>query len=505
MSLNPLFWLHLRIGGSVRTNLIIVVAFTGVITAFAAFSFYLADPQDYPQVYATWLTIMTAAQAIFVLLIAPSGIRRAVQRDFDMGMIESHRLSPMSSLKVVLGYMTGAPIQAELLYAVSLVFGSYFAARYALSPGLGGAIGLRVALSGWYGAQVCLLVLGFMISALVLLTALATSGKANIVGALALIAVIGGWVAIIFVPGLALLTGVLSGGVLFGVLTPAKTGGGPLDVVIAALLQTTFAIIFLAAACRKLRAPDRPLFSPPLDLILLLVWGGTLVTGIHAVSEYTWLFPGWRQYGYAKLVASTVAFMLVALFPLIAAGVELVRRDRSASFGPEGAARRRLDQMLLAPVLASLTVLCLFLMFWVLSPSQIPSLTLRALERWHTWVPIVAAMLLSFWIDFNWVYFLAARGLRMVIGLPIMLALLKGLPIGLDGAIEFMAREAVGVDWTGGGYLTGFSPVGTLMLAPAGGGPVWVGLVFQAALAAGATVLGRRMRRSVGRPGNCPA
>ncbi|MFQ5806686.1 MAG: hypothetical protein ACE5I3_09570 [Phycisphaerae bacterium] len=499
MSLNPLFWLHLRIGGSTRTNVIIVVAFAAVVIGFASFSFYMAGPKNYPQVNATWLAIMTVAQAVFLLLLAPSAVRRAVQRDFDSGMIESHRLSPMSNLKIILGYMTGAPIQAALLYIVSLVLGSYFAAQYALSPGLGGAIGLRATLSGWYFAQGCMLVLAAMIGAFVLLTALATRGKANVIGLAVLIGIFGGWVAIAFIPGLALLAGVLSGGVLFGLLTSAKIGGDPFVIVTAAVLQVLFCLILLAAACGKLRAPDRPLFSLRLGLILLLVWGFTLVAGMYAAPKYDWLFSEWRDHGHAQLVSSTVAFMLIALFPLIAGAVGLFYRDRSAAFGEQKDKRRRSALSLVPPMLALLTVLCLFLMFRGVSPQQLSSTSLRAFESRSAWIAIGAAMLFSFWIDFNWVYFLAARGKRIVIGLLIMLALLKGVPLGLDGVISFFARELAGLDWVGYGYLSGLSPIGTLMLAPKGGTPMWAGLIFQALLGVGATLLGRRVRRRLGR------
>ncbi len=508
MSLNPLFWLHLRISGSARTNVIIAIAFTAVVIVFASISLYVAGmeagprgaAQAYARVNAVWLVIMTVAQGVFLLLLAPSAIRRAVQRDFDSGMIESHRLSPMSNLKIVLGYMTGAPIQAVMLYALSLVFGSYFATRYALSTGLGGAIGLRVTLSGWYFAQCGMLVLASMVTALVLLSALATRGKGNIVGLLALIAIFGGWAVIAFVPGLALLTGVLSGGVLISLLSSPKAGGDPVVIVNAGVLQFIFCVIFLAAACGKLRAPDRPLFSLRLSLILLFVWGFTLVAGMHAAPKHAWLFSEWRGYGHAQLVASTVIFTLVGLFPLIAAATDLFRRDRAAAFGERRGTQRPLALKLVPPVLALLTVLCLLLMFWGLSPGQLSRATLRGFESWPTWAAILAAMLFSFWTDFNWIYFLASRERRIVISLLIMLILLKGVPLGLDNMISYFARELADVNRTGYGYLSGLSPVGTLMLATRGGAQVWIGLAFQAALAGGATVLGRRARRRLRRP-----
>lgn len=510
MSLNPLFWLHLRIGGSVRTNLIIVVAYAAIVIMFTGCSYYIAaaeaganvGPQTYAQVDGVWLIIMTVAQCVFLLLLGPSAIRRAVQRDFDSGMIESHRLSPMSNLKIILGYMTGAPIQAVMLYAVSLLFGSYFAVRYALSLGLGVTIGLRATLAGWYFTQGCMLVLAVMISAFVLLTALATRGKGNVVGVAVLIGVFGGWAAIAFIPGLALLLGVLSGGVLIDLLTSPTASGDPLILINAAGLQFVFCVILLAAACGKLRAPDRPLFSIELGLILLLAWGFTLVAGIWAAPSHGWLFAEWSAYRHAQLVSSTVAFMLVGLFPLIAAAVELFHNDRAAAFGEDRLGRRCLELTLVPLMLALMAATCWWMMTAAWAASVEPALADRLALVRRVVVPIAIAMLCSFWVDFNWVYHLAAHGRRIMIGLPIMFVLLKGVPILLDNVIKYFGRELAGVEWSGYGYLTGLSPVGTLMLVSKGGAPLWVGLVFQAVLAVGATVLARRARRRLGRRAN---
>jgi hypothetical protein len=152
------------------------------------------------------------------------------------------------------------------------------------------------------------------------------------------------------------------------------------------------------------------------------------------------------------------------------------------------------------PVLALLTVLCLFLMFRGLDSGQLLPPALNEFGRRSIRVTILAAMLFSFWIDFNWVYFLAAHGRRMLVNVLIMLVLLKGVPLGLDSLISYFGRELAGLDWTGYGYLSGLSPIGTLVLAPNGGAPVWVGLAFQAVLALGATMLGRRVRRRLARP-----
>ena len=88
MSLNPLFWLHLRIGGSARTNSIIVVAYAAIVIMFTGGSYYIAaaeaganvGPQTYARVDAAWLVIMTVAQGAFLLLLAPSAIRHEYKR-----------------------------------------------------------------------------------------------------------------------------------------------------------------------------------------------------------------------------------------------------------------------------------------------------------------------------------------------------------------------------------------------------------------------------------------
>jgi hypothetical protein len=395
--------------------------------------------------------------------------------------------------------VTGAPIQALMLYGIGLLFGSYFAAQYGLAPGLGGAIGLRATLAGWYFAQGCLLVLAAMISAFVLLLSLATRGKGNVISLLIVALLLGGWVAVLFIPGLALLTGVLSAGVLVGLLTSAKVGGNPIVIAAAGVLQFVFALILLAAACGKLRAPDRPLFSLRLSLLLLLVWGFTLVAGVYAAPGHNWLFDEWSEYGYAQLVGSTIAFIAVGLVAGVAAAVDLFRHDRAATFGEQSHPRQRLTLQLVPLALALLTLLCFFLMMRGLRPTQLASAVIDAFGGWSPWVAIGVAMLLSFWIDFNWVYFLEAHGRRILVSLVIMLVLLKVVPLGLDAAIEWFVRELADRRWIGYGYLSAVSPVGTLVWAAKGGVAVWVGLAFQALLAVGATLLGRRVRQRLGR------
>ena len=507
MTINPLLWLHSRITGSSRTNIIVTAIYAGLVLSFSVISFYVAAtntrpndrPQTFAQLNAVWLIIMTIAQGIFLLLLAPSAVRRAVQRDCDSGMMESLRLTPMSNRRIVLGYLIGCPIQPLMLYAVSLVFGSYFAAAYGGSPGLGGALGAWSTLSGWYFAQGCLLVIAAMITAGVLLSALATRGKSNVAGALMLISLLGGWFAIMFIPGLTLVLGVLSGGVLFKLMTSAKLGGDPLTIVQAGFFQIAFCLVFFAAACHKLRGPDKPLFSLALGLILAGTWAAALIAGFRASSSAQWLFENIDQYRMAQWICSTVAFMAVCYFALWAAARGLLaRRSKSSERQPRGGSRA-LRYSLIPALLAIATVLCMFAMYKMLPSQALPAADRHALASYSQpfWIAVGAAMLLSFWTDFNLIQALIAGMKKSIYALLGALVLLKGMPLLIDQIFMF-AIEGVGDSrWTGRGYCSAVSPIGTLIYAATGGWAIWTGLGVQGVIAVVATVLGARARNRI--------
>ena len=244
------------------------------LTIFGASIFYRLVPADeWGNLSHGCLGFVSILQAAFTLLIAPSAIRKAVLRDFTTGMIESHRLSPMSSIKIVGGYMTGPPIQAVWLFGTGLLLGTGFAAHVAsqLSP---------LIISGWYVLQACLLCLAFLVSTLVLLAALASSGKTNVVGVIVVIAIFGGWFVLPFVPGMGLVTGVITGGTIlrsiFGMGGPTVATGDAAAIVYAAFGQIVFGGIFLWAACRLVRAPERGMFGMGLGLLLATAWASAL-------------------------------------------------------------------------------------------------------------------------------------------------------------------------------------------------------------------------------------
>ena len=510
MNANPLLWLHWRIMGSARTNLIIAIAYAGLIMVFNAASIYIAQQNwgsrgasgaatAIANVNRVWLIIMAVAQAAFILLIAPSAVRKAVQRDCDSGMIDSLRLSPMSNLRVVFGYLTGAPIQAFTLYGISLLFGTYFTIQYARLPGLGGAVGVAAALSGWFIGQLCLLIAGATVAALTLLIALATSGKGNLIGIMVFIGIIGGWAAVIYVPGIALLTGVMSASVIFSIINSGKIGATPDVLLQAATLQSVYCAILIAAACAKFRRPDRPIFTLPLGLLLTAIWGATLIAGMLVVPQQSALYQDWPDIEFSQYISSAIVMLLFAFFPLLAGAVDRFHNDRARAFGEERSNRLRPLTTGLPLALTLLTAVCARHLADAVAPGALPPKITHVLATSWYWITICLAIGLCLWTHYNWLYCVTARNKRIVIWIPLLLGLINGLPLFFDGLIQFIIEEVAGRgDWTAYGYISAASPFGVLTLAHLGWKLVVPGLGVQLVIALHAAWLAKRQRSRLG-------
>jgi|GEM_PF-2494614 len=504
MSVTSMIRVHVQLAGTPRLHLMITGGFLAVVAAFAGFSYYVSDSAGYARLDGIWLTIISLAQCAFLALLAPAAIRKALQRDFQSGMVESHRLSPMSNAQIVFGYMIGPAAQALMLYAVSLLAGSFFLARLALGTGSFNVATIGSAFGGWCFTQACLMVLAVVTGALSLLIGIVSNGKSNILGIIVAISVLGGWSLVFLVPGLALLLGVMSAGILSKFIGAA--GGAPVDaatIVGSVLLQALLSVILLASACRKFRNPQRSLFSIPLAL-LLSTWAGiTLVAGVALVPKHRWLFAGWSGYEFLQTICSTAAFMLIGWFALSAAAKERLELDRARAAAADGRGRSACD--LIPAVLAAATML----VFYVLRElSQLPSLSLAPSgpprEAALLSASVLAAFVLSFWTDYNLIYAAAARRRRMLFTLILAVGIMKVAPLLVDSLATEMMHGAFNTPWAWSGYLAGLSPFGSILLMSsdingetARGVPLFGGLAVQAVLALGSVAIARRARRAI--------
>lgn len=483
MSRFPLTRAHFLLAGGWRQNIVILGVYAALVVTLATAIYGNCKPEDQTAVSGVFLFVITLVQGLLVLLIAPGAVRKAVLRDFQSGMMESHRLTPLSGLNLVVGYLAGPTAQALLLYAAGLVMGGYLAGAYGQSVRFAaGAIG------GWYFSQLCLLTLALLVIALVLLTALATKGKANLITLLVLFSVLGGWFVVPFVPGVALLMGAMSAGFLgtFLIRTGPIATTNPGVLGWAILLQVVIGVILLAAAARKVRAPDRPAFSVLLGLLLLIASGVALGAGLHFFSDYRRLFR-WEQNPIWQWLGSAVAFMLVALLPLAASAEERHSADRSALLarGYRSAVWRSADFM---PLL--LTLMTILAMYWM---QQLQPDVAFDVERRTLLVPMLVAIGLSFWTDYACIGWARGRGRSAFFGMLVAWLLLKALPLAIEGMMVFaadLARRENPTEW----WFAGLSPVGTLFMATRQANP-WPGIFVQGVVAAAVTVLARRPAR----------
>lgn len=495
--MNPILWLHVQLNGAWRGALGVVGLYVALVVFSSYASFRVADPTSKSAVSSTWLGIVTTSQVVFLVLMAPNSIKRAVQRDFQTGMFESHRLTPMSGLRIVFGYLLGPPVNLYALYASSLLLGGYFAGL------VGVAIGTTAAMTAWWGAQLCLLVVAFFVAALVLLGALGSTGKLNLAGLIAAAFVFGSMGLVVFVPGVALLGGLMTTELFFKFFS-GRTGVtfDPRITLISILTQLAFGVLFIIAACRKIRHPERSMFSIPLSLVLCGVSAAVLIGGVATAGSLGGVFGHAFGSPQMQIFGSSVAFVGVAVFVLLASATERFRIDRAAALGVTFRTTERLATAAVPFVLTLATAGVVRLMTDVVGPGH------TDMAGWHSAVshpPAVVALLLAlscgFWTDFCWIYLAAARGKSVGRAIIYSALLLKLLPLVMDGLIIWaeLANAGYGAEpsLARHGIFSGVSPIGTLLLLALGAEPPWFGLTCQLVIGGAFTVLCERTRRNL--------
>lgn len=478
MAFNPLFTVNVRLIGTWRSFALVGGIFSALVAGFAASFYSQADPAQRFGVSFGFLSAMSIAQGVFLLLVGASAVRKAVLRDFTTNMIESHRIAPMSGFKIVLGYLTGPPAQAYLLYLLATLFGTGFAMHCA--TGMGATAGN--VLFAWYSLQAALLSVALLLMSLVLLVALASSGKTNLVGILVVFSLLGGPFALPFVPGLALLVGVFSGGVLAGLLTPAAVGptSSPATLAYTALFQLGFSAILLTAAARKIRAPERAMFSMPLGFGLAALWAVLLIVGLHIAPQNPWLGTP-DDARPVQIACSLLTLMIVSQFALVAAASERHQIDRASAFGAAAPAAKRFGTAAMRIALCLLAVLTYLAM---LHADSSPPAGQHASESVNVAMMIAFSLFLSYLTDSCWLYSTLVRGGRVFLTIIALAAAFKAVPPAIDLAL-LIAQALFSNERSFVGVITTISPAGSLVLAvlPSGAGAVGPGLIVQAGLA----------------------
>ncbi|HTW93735.1 MAG TPA: hypothetical protein VMD30_03005 [Tepidisphaeraceae bacterium] len=81
------------------------------------------DPHDLTETMEGWTVALGVIEALLLSIFGSMRVSGAVRQDLTGRMIESNRMTPISSAEAITGYLIGAPGQAIALAATSVLLG----------------------------------------------------------------------------------------------------------------------------------------------------------------------------------------------------------------------------------------------------------------------------------------------------------------------------------------------------------------------------------------------
>ena len=290
-------------GGHKRMALSAIITATVLTVGFVSFRYYnRLDPLD---VVANWAILAFAwIQPLVLILAGCHAVYRAILRDFNTKMLESHRLTPLSNRSVTLGYLFGSTIQVMVIAVVVCAFGAVLA-------GLGGST-----ISNWMAGNLLLALAALLLWAIVVFLGMQPKKPQN--PAAGLIATALCTFLFLFAPGAGLLFGTFAAFYGIGAITGNMIPGTP-EITALTLVSLTITAFWWFTAAAKYRRPELPALNAPRGLLLLGMW---LVFSAAGMGVFSWfggrLGGGFGDPGFAATQwTGTLGISLVfALFPI---------------------------------------------------------------------------------------------------------------------------------------------------------------------------------------------
>ncbi len=218
------------------------------------------------------ITLLTGLQILLIIPGCGGAIYRALLRDSTAKMEESHRLCPMSSAAIVIGYMVGPCLQMLAMYTAGVVIGVFIIQW--------GTIGTET----WLLGNLYMLLISPMVWAICVLVGVGRKKPINPTSILFIMAIFSAILA--WVPALGLLSGLYTG-YLGAFLMAGQAMAARELYVIGVLVTGLMTVIWARAAMRKFRRPDLPAFGPYRALYLLVIWLGASIAGLLLAQEST--------------------------------------------------------------------------------------------------------------------------------------------------------------------------------------------------------------------------
>lgn len=344
-SINPIGWAHAELQGGLRRSALIGVGYLVVVFIFigmAQRSAGVGVTLSASTFATTVLSVLMGLQSVLLLLFVSSNVRKAVQKDFTSGMMESHRLCPVSGWTAVLGYLTGPSVHVAGVTLANLVLVFFLA----VSSDLG-----FQAVAAWCFGLVLSVVAAALLGVLSLLLALCTRASMGAVGLLTFLLIFGGAQLAFVVPGLGVAAGFLP---IASTIKSAGRGGIRIDlnVIFSACWQIALGLIAAAAAARRYPRDDQPAFTWRLGMIAVFLAAQAGCIGIVMwLKDYQARWGGWMTDDLGTNWIPTLGMLLLTcILPVAAAAKARIRCLQVRAIDPGGGPHRAMPMILVCAI-----------------------------------------------------------------------------------------------------------------------------------------------------------
>ncbi len=435
-------------------------------------------PGEFARAVPVLVKLVMVVECVILLLGGSNAIHKAMLRDYETRMIDSHRLTPMSNVGVTLGYLIGPTFQILAAAGTLAVMGGLLASMVGMSIA-GWAIGHLFVFNGVLAVWAFFVFVGMRLGKPV-----APGGIIIAMGAASMF--------IIWIPGFGLLTGAYTMLLGFWLITGSSPVSVPALYAIAAV-NLSLTAFWITTTATKYRRPDLPALNAERGMMLFVIWL-LLATGGMVMFDYatSTTMRGLRD-GDAILgqwLVTMIASLVIAVVP-ISGAVECSRLSR------QGRALRgwsdRIGSLWIALLAGVLICAVMSRLGWSIQP-EIVEWSVREAWAWSVTACVCACVTIRGLLELTsgW-----TRGRGLVTAFFILL--LWFLPPVLDGARADLLGGRSGT--TALSALLGCSPVGMILA-------VWLpldirllpGAIAQGIIAVGLTVCVQLVRRPASHP-----
>ncbi len=326
----PLWTAQVDLQGGFGRLIIIAILYAAVFTVGLLFFRRVFRDDPLSVVAANMANFVFAAQYFALFVGGCNAVYRAMLRDYETRMLESHRLSPLSNTTVVAGYLLGPPMRMLVIFIVNLFIGGFLTGLAAMPIDM------------WVLGNLLLLLVAVNLWAMVICAGFRPAKPINPVPVLFVLSL--ALVPVAMLPGLGLVSGIYAAFAAAGVMSGAITlpAFASIGMAITAAVLSSF---WFAAAAAKYRRPELPTLNALRGTILLVLWlfaALLSMVGLAAAQSQTatYVSPFMAEFedlSPAQWIATFLTSLLVAAVPISGAVAcrLLIRRGSAVRGWPD--------------------------------------------------------------------------------------------------------------------------------------------------------------------------